>query len=431
MRSPTAHDVVAVEGPATGIFDRASAWLEARRWSIALVAVPLVPLVLLGYGTDVDVANVRAAGASLRDGGYTYSRPPGSLPHEAAIAVLDWLGGSVAADLASLAMAMLLLVAFVGVLQRAGARHATAAALVVAANPFFIIAATSLADHVWALALLVVGIWLAQSKRPVLAGIGFGLSIATRLATGVLVAAYLVTAFRGCAERRSRRPTLVTAAAAGAVALACFVPAWLSVGRSREFLRNELQFISVANSAGRWLVKNELVVGIPAWIVLLVGAPILWAGARRWRTSPLVGFAVLGAIGSELIYLRFPWKLAHLLPVLVCVVIVLALSPRVSARYLFVLAAAQLLWGFVGLRVFVPDVTGSARHAQIDVALTAGPLLNDVRCRADGFGDVADSDPERAQADSLAAWACTNSWWDGGATDDPRGASSPSKEPGR
>jgi len=415
--------VATVVGP----FDRVSAWLETRRWSIALVAVPLLPLVLLGYGTDVDVANVRAAGASLRDGGYTYSRPPGSLPHEAAIAVLDWLGGSVAADLASLAMAVLLLVALVRVLQRAGARHATAAALAMAANPFFIIAATSLADHLWALALLVTGIWLAQSERPVLAGIGFGLSIATRIATGVLVVAFLLPT-----RRRAHRPTLVTAATTAAVALACFVPSWLSAGRSREFLRNEFQFISLSNSAGRWLVKNELVLGIPGWVVLVAGAPILWAGVRRWRTSPLASFAVLGAIGTEAVYLRLPWKPSHLLPMLVCVVILLALSPRITARYLFVLAAAQLLWGVVGVRTFVPDVPGAAHGAQLDVAVTEGPLLNDIRCRMDGFGEGRSADPDQSQADSLDAWDCTNSWWAGGAIDElrPRSVRPPS-EPGR
>src|SRR5690606_16981839 len=60
---------------------------------LALVAAALaLPLVWLGYGTDIDIAAVRETGELLRGGDYGPSRNPGLPVFEAAVAVLDPLG---------------------------------------------------------------------------------------------------------------------------------------------------------------------------------------------------------------------------------------------------------------------------------------------------------------------------------------------------
>ena len=78
-------------------------------WPYLLLAVLVgyLPFVVLGYGTDIDVANVLRAGESMLDGDYTMSRGPGAAPHEVATALLDRLGGPILVNLVAVAFALL------------------------------------------------------------------------------------------------------------------------------------------------------------------------------------------------------------------------------------------------------------------------------------------------------------------------------------
>jgi hypothetical protein len=371
-------------------------------------------LVFLGYGTDVDVTNVRSAADSIRQGSYHYSRPPGALPHEFVTAVLDRVGGSVLVGLGSLAVAASVLVLVSRLVRSAGSAVSLATSAVIAANPFFIIAATSLVDQLWAMAFLLGGLDIARGHRSrcsLIAGVCFGLAIGTRLATTVLVIAAVLV--------MPRRKAIISGLTSAVIGAMCFVPAWLSAGRSSTFLENDFAFNGWANTIGRWLVKQALFLGLPGCVVLLVGLPALVSGVRRWHDVPLARFAVLGAVGTELVFLRFPWKLSHLLPTLLCVAIVLALSPTINSRFLLVFAATQLLWGFVAIRTVVPDTPDAAHSASWSPAVVMGPLLNDIRCRTDDSRQLeAKDEPDASDVQqTLRLWACTNSWWGGGAPD--------------
>ena len=117
-----------------------------------------LPFALLGYGTDLDVANVLRAGRSWVDeGSYDMSRGPGAAVHELGVGVLDRLGGSVLVNLASVGFAALALWSVFVLVQRDGGRWPEWSVLVLASNPWFWIAATSLGDFVWALGLLLAG----------------------------------------------------------------------------------------------------------------------------------------------------------------------------------------------------------------------------------------------------------------------------------
>jgi hypothetical protein len=123
----------------------------ARRWGaltsprLALLSGLLyLPFTVLGYGTDVDITNVLRSGESLLDGDYRYSRPPGALPYEGLVGVLDRLGGPTAVNLASAAMAVALLVLLARLVsEELGERRARIAVVVVATQPWFWLAATS------------------------------------------------------------------------------------------------------------------------------------------------------------------------------------------------------------------------------------------------------------------------------------------------
>lgn len=364
---------------------RARSWRDRSGVIVLGCTVVYLPFTLLGYGTDIDVANVLRAGRLvLRDGEYDISRRPGAFVHEVGTALLDAVGGSVLVNLAGVAFAALALWSIHVLVRDDGARWPGWATLLLAANPWFWLASTSLGDFVWALGLGLGGAALAHRDRRVLAGVLFGLALGCRLSTLTLVVAWLLAERLGDPTRRPAwRATAVTAAVLAAVGAATFVPAWLDADRSLDFLflGQQSQFPGWGLNLGRWAVKNAAVIGMPAGIVFLLGMRRGFGALARWRASVVVRFAVMVVLASEVLFFRFPWKPVHLLPVVAGVALLVGASPSVKQRWLVALVVAQLVGGVVSTTVGEPDVPHHARGGKVAVRLVEGPLLNDVRCR--------------------------------------------------
>ena len=395
---------------------------------LALLAGLLyLPFVGLGYGTDIDITNIRRSGETILDGDYRYSRPPGAFPHEAITGVLDRLGGATAVNLGSVVVAVVTLLTLAHLVQQHhGERAARIAVLVAATQPWFWVAATSLGDYLYALAALLLGVDAAQRDRRVLAGIAFGTAIGFRSGTALLVAAYLLAELSGRSEaghgvlddlrrsfRRRWRSLAPTALVTAALGLAWFIPSWLSAGRTTRFLDNQLRAGDFFVMVGRWGVKNIAFFGVFALLVLLVRLPVLAAALSRFRDVVLVRFAVFAAVATELLYLRFPWKPVHLLPVAVCLAILVAVSPRTSSRFVAVLVASQLLLAFVSISIAQPDVVDNASSGRLSPALTAGVVLNDIDCRLDPpyEGDWPELDTPAADFAAVRVFQCQARSW--------------------
>jgi hypothetical protein len=97
----------------------------------------------------------------------------------------------------------------------------------------------------------------------------------------------------------------------------------------------------------------------------------------------LVRFAVFVAVGAELLFLRFPWKPVHLLPVLVAVALLVAASPRTRPGHVAALVVSQLLLAVVSITVAEPDVANAASTGRLHLGVTWGVVVNEVDCRVD------------------------------------------------
>ena len=315
----------------------------------------------MGYGTDIDVHDVLASGDSIRRGDYMPSRPPGVPVFEAVVAVLDPIGGHLLVNLATAAAGAAAVVAVARLVRAWGHPNGDLVALAVLASPITIVAATSTGDFVWALAFLLWGAIAHHRDRTALAGVLFALAVGTRLSSAVLVAAVLVA--DGWARER-RRACLRTALVAAPLAVLLFVPSWLAYDRSLDFLESPEGWRSVANNGGRFLYKTYVTFGGPALVVLAVAAPALVVALRRWRADPLLRLGVLGTAVGAGAYFVFPWKFAHLLPVLVMLLLWLAASGRNTRPFLLVLVAALAVNGLVTVRLLAPDSPGPCRPAR-------------------------------------------------------------------
>ena len=362
-----------------------------------IVACVTLPLVWMGYGTDIDVVNVLRSAAGIREGDYFPSRTPGVPVFEALTALFDPVGGHLLMNLLTAGAAGATVVGIARLVRMWHHDNGDLIALAVFASPMAIIAATSLADFVWALVFFVWGAIAHLEGRSGHAGVLFALSIGCRLSSGLLIAAFLVADGWDPANRRRSLYTGLLAAPLGAL---LFVPAWLAYDRTFTFLDNEEGFRSFTNNLGRFVYKNYAASGLVLIVTLLLAAPALWAALPRWRSDPMLRFAVLGFVGSEALYFVMPWKLAHLLPALVCLFLWVGASARNTRAYLWVLIAAVAVNGVVSLRLLAPDESDDASSGSWSPALGLGLLFNDIRCRA----DFMDETPARFEK---PAWACT------------------------
>jgi hypothetical protein len=367
-----------------------------ERALLLVTAVVTLPILWLGYGTDLDIGAVLSAGQRIRDLDYAPSRNPGVPVVETIVAVLDPVGGHVLTNLVT-AIALAATVVGTARLVRAwGHENGDLIALAFLASPIVLISGTQTADFVYATAFFVWGALALVRGHPVPAGVLFALTLGSRSSSLLLVTALLVAVAWDPEHRR--RTFLATAVAVPGAAL-LYVPVWLSYDRSLRFLDATDGWVSLPNNLARFLIKNYAVVGLAAVVVLVVAAPALVRSLRNWGVDPMLRFGVLGLFATEVLFLRMPWKPAHLVPSLLALVLWIGASGRNRRSFLWVLVAAMAVNGLVVFRPFTaddPDTTGGGDFAP---AITLGWLANDIRCRVEHMDEPPDLDS--------GAWACT------------------------
>jgi hypothetical protein len=366
------------------------------RTLLAITAAVTLPILWMGYGTDLDIGFVLASAERIRDLDYVPSRNPGVPVVEAVVAVLDPLGGHVLVNLATAAALAATVVGIARLVRAWGHDNGDLVALAFLASPIVIVSGTQTADFVWATAFFAWGAVALVRGRPVPAGLLFALALGSRSSSLLLVTALLV-AVAWDADRRRGALTAALVALPGAALL--YVPVWLSYDRTFGFLDATDGWVSLSNNLGRWLLKNYAVAGLALVVVLAVAAPALVRALRNWGTDPMLRFAVLGLVATELLFLRMPWKPAHLLPCLLALVLWIGASARNRRPFLCVVVAAMALNGLVVFRPFVADDPDATGGGDFSPAVTLGWLVNDIRCRADHMDE-----PPRLDS---GAWACT------------------------
>ncbi|MCU1355631.1 MAG: hypothetical protein JWM89_1049 [Acidimicrobiales bacterium] len=437
----------------TGFVDSAVVLARLRgseptsRWpwiGAALGLVVAAPLIVSGPGNDLDVANIFRSGRSIAQHlSYVPSRPPGAPVHELIVGVLDLVGGPVLTNLSSLAAAAALLVGLDRLLRREGigpgGRWAVA---LVGACPWFVIAATSTAEYVFALAFVIAAALALRRGHPVVAGLLAAASMGCRVGSGALVAAFLLaeltepraaanrvgdpdephdiadatttTAFATdtdtaettsaeptSAARSPRRAVLITAVVAGLGTIAAFVPSYLSA-HGLSFAENDFSTSSVAVQIGRGLAKDLNLLGPPATLVALLALPALAKALASWRASWLVRFATVGFVLSQILFLRFPWKMPHLLPCLLCLAILLGVALEAKPRLLIALVALQLAFCVLRVNVVRPDDPNQATGGKVGVTVGWGPVITDWQCRR----EHPDAYRGRQKVEVEGAWDC-------------------------
>jgi hypothetical protein len=355
--------------------------LSDRALALVTAAVTL-PMLWMGYGTDIDVTDVVASADSIRQGDYMPSRPPGVPVFEAVVAVLDPVGGHLLVNLATAAAAAATVVGLARLVRAWGRPNGDLVALAFLASPVALVAASSTGDFMWAMAFLVGGMLAQVRGRTAWGPVLFALAVGSRLSTVFLVLAFLAADGWDPARRRAAVRTALVGLPLGAL---LYLPGWLAYDRSGELFETAEGWRSLGSNVGRFAYKNYFTAGTALLVVLAVAVPALVAALRRWGDDPMLRVGVSGFAVTEALYFVLPWKFTHLLPALAMLLLWLAASRRNQRGFLWVVVAACAFNGLVAFRPLIPDTPHQARAGVWDPAVTVGLLVQDVDCRLDAM----------------------------------------------
>src|SRR5699024_4876017 len=122
-----------------------------------------------------------------------------------------------------------------------------------------------------------------------------------------------------------RRRVLITGGVATVATAALFIPSFLEAG-GLQFAENDFRTAGAVVHLGRSAVKNLMMLGVPASIVVIIAVPAV-VSVLRLRPLPwLIRFSVPAFVLGQILFLRFPWKMSHLLPCLVAGIVLLAVA---------------------------------------------------------------------------------------------------------
>lgn len=371
---------------------------ELPDWALAAVtAVVTLPILWMGYGTDVDVHDILEVGGLIRNGDYRPSRNPGVPVFESIVAVLGPPRlGHIAINLACALAAGAAVVGIARLVRQFGRPNGDLIALAFLASPIAVVAATSTTDFIWALAFFVWAANFHLRGNSVVAGALFALAIGSRSSTVIVIVLFLLA---DAWAPESRRRCLTTAAVMVPIAGLLYVPAWLHYDRTLGFLEHTEGWRGLKNNLGRFAYKNYYVAGGALILVALTCVPALVRSLRAWNRDVMVRVACLGLVGTELLFLQLPWKPAHLLPAVLMFLLWVAASDRNRRPFLYVLIAAIAINGIVTIRPLTPDRPDASQTADFDPELMAGHVVNDIRCRLRYMDEV----PEILNG----AWFCS------------------------
>jgi hypothetical protein len=400
---------------------------DAPFWAcLAALFVLYAACGMTGYGTDNDIYEMMRAGTEFfRDGRYWPSRSPGYPLPEMVVSAAAQAGGYVFSNAISVLLGCLALACFYRLLRDAfGRRNALLSMVAVGVNPYWIIAASSSMDYVYAAAFFLLGAVLLQKGRLMWAACAFAAATASRVTylplAGIAYAVALAwSQIPALFAPRSGIPTprrlAVSLGVFLALSVAVYGAVYAAAGAAmfRVYTGKPIGFFSfegydtLREYLGRFIYKNIFLWGLPAFFVLAIAVIVALRRRLSFRRSPStqsaqpaqssarnkpfgakgVTWGVWAAVAYCLVlFFRLPLEISYQLPVLFLGLYLLNTIPWarlfvpcvIAGHILHALAAPDLFQ----IDYLPPSLDGkTALGARFHPNLRTGILVEDLRNR--------------------------------------------------
>jgi hypothetical protein len=339
-----------------------------------------------GYGNDVDTYLMLRSGQRVFvQMEYEPSRYQGALIPEIFIGLASIAGGHYLCNLVSALLGAMTVVLFFRLLRdRLRNTHAILVAAVVGLNPHFITASSSTMDYVYSLFFMLAGIHSARLHRGILASLMFAFAISSRLSNLPIVGLLLL--YLALVELRSNSRDgriLLMAALTPFLSASLYVPAFISSGRSLDFVGFAKPDWGVLGYLGAFLYKNVNLFGLVPFAFLCLTA--CWSALKRRAhisRSPLFWIGLTIVVALEALFALIPLNVGYLLPLLFVVIPMWVIILN-SKKTLQVLLVLTMLVNFVDIDFLTVRY---GRHpwavgADVGLRLKRGILVRDLAGR--------------------------------------------------
>ncbi len=352
------------------------------KWALlGSVACLYLPFIFAGPGSDPDSIRELHSGATLLwQHRYFLSRPPGYFPYEALCGPLFACGGTIATNLATVAMSLLLLDSFFRICEHFEVPHRYLLAATMAIHPVYWACSTSTIDFIWALGCFMMGFRLWLDNRYFGAATMLGLAVGTRLSSILLAGPLLIWEL---IEHPREAQLWMAAALATAIGATLYIPEFLASGYSFEFLTYYIGEWTVTGHVARFIYKNVYFWGLPPALFFLAIAPLMIRELARChrRFARIIGLSISVLILFEALFLKIPVQRAYLLPILPFGLILLGIGLRAHPRMLCAMMILIFSCNLVNLNLARPDVPNHATRAIFGPFIEPGYLLEDLSTR--------------------------------------------------
>ncbi len=346
---------------------------------IIIVIASRFPFIDAGYGNDPDAWRLANAAFKIAETNeYVFSREPGH-PVQEIVSAIVYKGGPVALNGMTALFSLLATVCFALTLRKWKFKSYFWAGLAFAFTPIVYINSINSMDYIWAIGLIMAGLYLVAINRPILAGIMLGLAIGCRMTSGAMLVPFAILLYYGKSDRDTKsylKSILILGAITVAVGALVYIPAFLKFGKQL------LSFYDVPIPLLKDSMKKASVelwgsFGTVALAVILSGIALIprYLCTESKDFSNKYGFLVRPAIVAIILFvigfLRLPCEAAYLIPIVPFVILLLAAGLK---RWVFIaLCTAMILSPFVDI---------SFSNSTFNVS--SGPFVEQYSSRARG-----------------------------------------------
>lgn len=318
-------------------------------WILAVALIVLlsrIPFLDAGYGNDSDAWLVAGAARSIgTTGEYVASRLPGN-PVQELTCALFWWGGPVLLNGLTALLSAVAVFFFAMSLREFRSKFLLLATLALACVPIFFVNSTVTMDYVWALAFVMVSLYMVLRGKALTAGFFLGLAIGCRITSGAMIIPLALFLSWVTLKKLVLKKIFYFAASGLIMGGASFLPLILTYG-SGFFTYYESPangFFSMLKGASEDLWGAVGLLGIVMAVAFQI---IYWIGKRKAspnRVTKLPFMALFAVCSAVALYAAAysitPFEPEYLLPIVPFVLILLA---NILNRKLFVFMCICLI----------------------------------------------------------------------------------------
>ena len=349
------------------------------------------PLIFFGFGSDTDLRLlVDAVSRMWETGVYIPNRNPGYPVYEGlASVVLGLTKSAVSLNFCNFVFMLVAVFLFGEIWTKMKLSHVWLWMFVLGASPFMAIHGTSAMDYMLALFLVLLGFWALisyESGRRLLllvTVLTWSLAIGCRFASFFVPLALLGVGLWG-RYPKSWHGYLVVGGSIFFGFAWYLLPFWAS-GGNFSFLQAQMSDVwPVWAYPVRWVYKSVYFLGpMTCMGVVWTLVPQRHIFLKTWAHTHVASyefrFSVLVIIFFSLLYLRYPFEKAYLLPAWPFLLFMLGYLSQKRLLLPIFLCLTQLFYGWgYDVQLMKPDVPNRARHATVGVYVLPGMVRADI-----------------------------------------------------